>query len=207
MKIRLLWFVPLLFSSGCVLETAQPLSDPMTAKPDDLMLGRWLVKADGKDRIDDIYIFIGKHSTRGNPESIMEYGDVVWNPREFKMALGKPMFFTVTRIGQTSYLNLFFLEKKGMGEQIPDLLLPGSYQQYAGDPKRYTAIFRYFCDGKKLQLWNIDKKQNLQDKFVKNKLLDVVGNRVTLDSLEKYLRKHGGDVLFDSLVFEAQKLP
>lgn len=182
---------------GCDLETSQPLSDPLTAEADEAMYGHWIATQKEQDgTISELHVFIGKHTVKGNPESIMEFVGVGWSPNKFEISgSDDKAYFTVTRIGKTSYLNLFAVS----GEMTPPRRIKmGDYKKWASDEKRKCTIVRYQCDGKTLRVWNVNSKIEKRLKEEKQLELDERGGDiVSIESLIRYLRKYGGDELFD----------
>jgi hypothetical protein len=204
MKTRIVLLLPLVFTAGCVIRTTQPLSDPVTAEADESLYGHWIaVRREPDGTTHEAHLFIGKHAVKGEPESIMEFAGVGWSRDKLQvMGAGRIAYFTVTRIGKTGYLNVF--EVKGECDR-PDLSGQGSYKRWTSNEKRLCTILRYQCDGRRLIVWNVNEKANTLERLTSEKQLDVVDGIVTIESLVRYLRKNGGDTLFDHQAFVAQK--
>jgi hypothetical protein len=190
--------------TGCTIRTTDPLSDPITAKPDESLYGHWLAtEKDSDGKTSEVHVFIGKHTTKGNPASLMEYQGIRWNVDEKTVTGGDSTFyFTVTRIGKTSYLNV--LEEKGSASIR--LSEAGSYTNWAKNDKRRCTILRYSCDGKELRVWNAKDAESKVKNLSEAGQVTATEKVVTADSLSQYLKKNGGERLFDELVFTFSKV-
>ncbi len=206
---RWLLIFGVLFITGCpTVQTTQPLSDPLTAEPDESLYGHWLAteKEDGKTR--ELHAFIGKHTTKENPEAIMEVWVIHWE-REDKKLDGGLYYFTVTRIGKASYMNLIGVDTPSVGSKDMPLSLSavGSYAAWTKNEKKKCGIVRYSYEGNKLQIWvPTDVKQALKGLSEAGEL-KLIGEVVTIDSLVRYLRKNKGEELFNKLARTFSKIP
>jgi hypothetical protein len=199
----LLAFVAFLFT-GCTVTTTGPLSDPGKAEPDESLYGHWVAtEKDSDGKTSEIHFFIGKHTTKGNPASILECKGIRWNVDD-KTVSGSDStgYLTVTRIGKTSYLNLFEVKDAAS----VSLVEPGSYTNWAKNDKRRCTVLRYSCDGKELRVWNAKDAESKVKKLNEAGDLKVTDKLVRADSLVQYLKKNGGDGLFDELVFTFSKV-
>lgn len=196
----LLVLVP--FLTGCTTATG-PLTDPKIGKIDESLIGHWagLKKEEGNQA--EIHLFIGKPEVKnwsrpykkeeGNragihlsinfevekkPKGIMECASIEWDRANQKINDAK-WFFSVSKIGKTSYINLF---------------LTGSYENQKND----CLIFRYRCDGQTLQLWSIDEEKvgQLGNEGHLTLNMEKIFQRVSVESLAAYLTKNGGEDLF-----------
>jgi hypothetical protein len=206
MKSRIVVLMAALLCAGCVLETDQPLSDPVTSEADPSMYGHWVVPARPDEETGhELHLFIGKHKTEQNPSSIMECVMVAWETKSLAID-GKPskLCFTISEIGKDRYLNLLGTEDE---KEPTDFSQEGSYAKWASDKNRRSAIVRYSCDGTTLKLWNFDN--TTLKRLSKEKVLEREGDGdglVISKSLLTYLQKEGGEKLFGNSMFEAKKL-
>ncbi len=98
---------------GCTpIHITQPLSNPMTEEPDQLLYGHWVAKQDTEES----HIFIGESRKLAGSISkpFMEFAMVHWKGGSSKVT--SPPFagyLTVTRIGKYSYVNIFRQSKEG----------------------------------------------------------------------------------------------
>ena len=192
-----------LFVAGCGVRVTQPLSDPSTSEADESLYGHWLetVKQDGK--VGEFHVFIGKHWTQGNPKAIMELGSIGWCPDDKQVKSYPTAYFTVTRIGRDTYMNLIG------GPSSPDFSLSdeGSYAKWIANEKKTCEVFRYVCDGKTFQAWTVADVDAKLKSLREAGDLKMVGGVVTSDSLVGYLGKNGGEKLFDKKGFDFRKIP
>lgn len=203
---RSLVVLSVLLVSGCAVHTNDPLSDPLTADADESLYGHWLEtkKEDGKTR--ELHAFIGKHTTKGNPKSIMEIALVYWQIDEKTVQSDRLLYFTTSAIAKTSYINL-------MVDSAPDFSLSGvgSYAKWTKNEKRACVIFRYSCDGKKLELWSAKESKAALKKLSEAGEVKLIHRDkeefVTSDSLVKYLAKNGGESLFNDPAWTFSKVP
>src|SRR5262245_27591834 len=91
----------LLALAGCTVDTTEPLSDPVTAAPDVSLYGHWV----RKDATSEIHAYIRKHTTKDYPNSIMEIVKITRNTDDKQIEAGPTGYFTVSRVGNTSYMN------------------------------------------------------------------------------------------------------
>jgi hypothetical protein len=202
---RVFFLLCVLLTPGCTVDTTEPLSDPATAKPDESLYGHWISKSEGPGKTGEDHAFIGKHTTQGNPRGIIEVARVDWEPAGNKVYQPPRIYLTVSRIGETSYMNLFYA--KGGADLSLDA--KGSYEQWKKDPMRRCMILRYRCDGKTLQIWTARKAEDQLRDLSKAGELKLVGDptTVTADSLHRYLQKNGGEQLFNDPMPVYRKVP
>ena len=201
MKCRIGWILLLLLlSSGCTVQTKDPLSDPHTAELDKSLLGHWLCKeANGAE---DIHLFIGRNRDKANPSALLEFTTINWDQRSEKLGELMPRSFaTATKIGNSDYLNVI-ISKLNMDVPADK---PFSYKKWEALETRRVAIVRYECDGQTLQLWS--PEMDLKEVLVKSGQLKAEGNVVTTESLVKYLTDHGGETLFAGKSSTFTKVP
>jgi hypothetical protein len=209
MKSRLAITFLLLLAAGCILETNEPLTDPLNAKADPNMYGHWVASPETNDEAgEELHLFIGKHHEKGNPNSIMDCVMVNWKTKTREVGDGsRKMYFTASKIGQESYLNLLIAKGE---EDSPDLSQENSYAQWVANKNHRCNILRYSCDGEILRLWNYNNdvlKQLCKQKQLTPIETDGKDEHVTTESLLKYLEKNGGEKLFSEAMFEAKKAP
>lgn len=194
------WFVvfAFLFITGCgTLKTTQPVSDPLTAERDQSLYGHWLVK----EKRREVHLFIGKPKTSSEdlPESIMEFVMTEWRSDDNTVGDTMSAYFTVSRIGKTSYINLF--QFSADIDVQPSI---NGYKDWIKDPKKRVVILRYSVEGNNFLLLNAPSL----DKIRKVKELKFIDNdTVTVDSLVRYLRKNGEDFPIDQPDFRFKKVP
>lgn len=202
---RYFWICLLLgVATGCGVETNQPLADPATAEADASLYGHWIA-IDPTNKNHEEHLFIGTHKVKSHPESIMEAAWVIWSSdtKTMNLPIAKgPLYFTSTRIGRWSYLNLFSIRKGKVGEdnEAADLHSPADYQKWTRDRKHTCIITRYQCNEKTLEFWDMTEPIAKLDRLKKAGDLTVIRELITAESLVRYLRKHGGDALFDKKV-------
>ena len=189
----------LLALAGCTVDTTEPLSDPVTTAPDVSLYGHWVQK----DATSEIHAFIGKHTTKDNPNSIMEIVKITRNTDDKQIEAGPTGYFTVSRVGNTSYMNL--LAEKG--DSKLSLSQAGSYAKWAKNDKKRCAVRRYKCDGMKLQVWTAKTPREALKKLSEAGEVKMIDEVVTADSLVRYLQKAGGEVLFNELLETWSKVP
>lgn len=197
-----------LLVAGCTVKTNQPLSDPWTTEPDESLYGHWLSTKKENGKVCELHAFVGKHQTKENPRSIMEFVMIGWEVDDKRVSNENSVgYFTVTRIGKTSYMNL--IEPGGTTKF--SLSQAGSYAMWAKDRERTCTVVRYSCDGKKLQVWNAKERDAVVKKLsIARELKDGFGRVsviVTAESLARYLQENGGEGLFDDLVVTFSKVP
>src|SRR5262245_13245585 len=110
-RILLLALLPVLLGAKCELVTRAHLADPLKAEPDASLYGHWVrtEKEQGKTR--DFHVFIGKHSVKGNPGSIMEACTITWEKDELKVVSdGSKIYFMATPIGGSTYFCVMDVE-------------------------------------------------------------------------------------------------
>jgi hypothetical protein len=128
---------------------------------------------------------------KDNPESIMEAVRVSWEKGAMNVEPeGTKYYFTVTRIGDFSYVNLFYDE----GIREFQLKKAASFATWAKSEKRRCTILRYECSAKKLLIWNVNEK--VLDKLQKEGQLKETDGLITVNDLQQYLGKNGGQELF-----------
>lgn len=185
------------FATGCDVD--KPLSDPATAEIDEQLLGHWAGVLESDDGSQSkIHLFIGKHSTKGNPESIMEALGVEYNIKEMRVESGtnkvQKMYFSVTTIGKLKLLNVYhnaLSEKGGL-----DLSEKGSFDKWAENMGRSCSILKYETDGKQLRLIPLDNKK--LEQLTKDGILEKKNDRIRASSLIAYLRKSDGKGMFSN---------
>jgi hypothetical protein len=191
MRIRILAvaLLPGLLGANCELVTKAPLSDPLKAEPDASLLGHWVQSKLENGKARELHLFVGRHSVKGNPNSIMEAVMIEWHKDEQKIVPDRSYYFTTARIGESSYLSMLKVE------DIPvQLKTPGSYETWTKSEKRRCTILRYECSAGKLSLWNVNEKA--LDKLQKDGHLKETDGAIAVDELGQYLRKNGGEELF-----------
>ena len=194
MRFRILAvaLLPVLLGADCVLVTKTPLADPPTAEPDASLLGHWVQTKQAKGKVHETHLFIGRHGVKGNPGSIMEAVMIEWAKGEQKIESGgSKLYFTATRIGVASYVGIFDV----MGDREVRLKTPGSYEAWAKNEKKRCTIFRYACSEEKLKLWNVNEK--VLNKLQEDGRLKETDEAIAVDELVQYLRKNGGEELFN----------
>jgi hypothetical protein len=196
----------LVFAGGCLLGTDEPLSDPATAEADPSMYGHWVVPPRADDETgEEIHLFIGQQDVKGNPKSIMNCAFVNWKTKQQQVGSTK-FSFTMSRVGNESYVNLFFVA----GDQEPsDLSEEGSYAKWTDNKQHCCAVLRYSCDGKVLRFWNYEK--DVYTQLLKDKQLESTKRGTEecakASSVVAYLEKNGSEKLFKNFMFEAHKVP
>jgi hypothetical protein len=200
-----LFLLCVLLTPGCTVDTTEPLSDPATAKPDESLYGHWISRSEGPAKTSESHAFIGKHTTKGNPGGIIEVARVDWDPDAKTVRQPPRIYLTVSRIGETSYMNLFWSKVGG------DLSLDseGSYGQWKKDEMKRCTILRYQCDSKTLQVWSARKAEDQLRDLSNAGDLKLVHDKTTVtpDSLVRYLQKNGGEQLFNDPMPVYRKVP
>jgi hypothetical protein len=195
--IRILFIFSTIFVSGCAVLTTQPLSDPLTAETDPNLLGHWVETFTVDGVAKEIHYFIGKHTTVNNPESIMECVSIEWQPKENQFTFHKETwYFSVANINNQKYASIF-ANKDENDYPPPALNYEGSYEDWATSKNKRCWILRYQCDGKTLQVWGEKDLKDRLEAMIKNGQLKGHDGTITVDSLVKYLRKYGGNDLFN----------
>lgn len=205
------WFLifGFLLITGCgMISVTQPLSDPLTAEPDETLYGHWLNRSEAKET----HVFIGKHRlTSGElPESIMEFTMTMWDADDNRVIVVTSGYFTVTHIGKYSYIN--FLQRKKEADKIrdysfTDLSDTWYYEDWTKNKNKVVFILRYSNEDKKIQVWFTDQDKDFVKILVNAGKLKLVDGVVTADSLVRYLRKNGGEELFNSKPSFFTKVP
>lgn len=201
------------FLTGCeTIYVTQPLSDPQTSEPDERLYGHWVASLTPDGKKMNLHVYVGKHMSKSNPKSIMEAGIVNWEPTEKKIRT-KQVYFTLTKIDEVTYINIIDSYDKNTEE----MLITDNYEKWFNNPTKYSILMRYRMEGSKLQLWFAAKSlRTLEElgaqgkvKLAKRKKNETPTDSglVTADSLVSYLRKNGGDALFDSDVLSFTKVP
>jgi len=206
----LYWMVlVLLILTGCdnPIFITQPLSDPMTEEPDQTLYGHWVAK--GKDIGSDIYegselhFFIGASERTAGPaaQPFMEYVVVLWGATKSR-AYTESGYMTVSRIGSSSYINVYLLRKDAKDLEHHLLNDEWRYADWSQNKKKLVGIFRYTVQGNRATLWRQSEK--VQKKLIESgELKNAKGSDisdqqlVTFDSLFRYLLKNEGAIHFD----------
>jgi len=214
---RFTWLavVALVFSvCGCDLD--KPLSDPATSKVDERLLGRWEgVSTPLNPDAEGSLLFIGRHSTEGNPQGLLEALSVGYDPESQKVVgldSNRLSYFSTTKIGQVAMLNLYYQRLpvgsgNPVGTEPADFSRKGSYEKWSKGSKRYVCLFRYVLEGELLKFYMADptKLDDLADAGE----LTKSGDLITAESLAAYIEKKGADRLFlgegDELTFRKAK--
>jgi hypothetical protein len=188
--------------SGCDLD--KPLSDPATAKVDQNLLGHWV--SDPYEQGDSVvtgHLFVGKHTTKGNPNSIMEAIFVLHDAKGSTIRLESKLFdsgssskvcFSVTEIDGVSYANTFWNRLKTGSQpesyEVAVLDIHEGYKKWEQNPNRSCRVFRYKTDGKQLTFSMMNPE--MLGVFFKQS-----GNHVESQSVAKYLHTSPNNILFE----------
>ena len=199
---------------GCDLD--KPLSDPNAAQVDERLLGRWVgVGTTANPEVDGSQLFVGRHSTAGNPRGMMEALSIGYDPKSqeiYGLDSTEVCYFSITKIGQIEMLNLYYEQlPPGSGDPIgnrpADFSEENSYEKWSKGSRRYVNLFRYVVDGTKLKLYMADPLK--LDDLAKAGELKKSGELVSAESLAAYIATQGIDGLFlgedDVLIFEKSK--
>jgi hypothetical protein len=214
---RLTWLVVVgLTFSVCGCDLDKPLSDPHTAQVDERLLGRWVgVGTAMYPEAEGSQLFVGRHSTGGNPRGLMEALSIGYDPKTqkiFGLDSTKVSYFSTTKIGGVEMINLYY-EQLPVGSEDPIGALPAdfsaknSYAKWSKGSQRYVCLFRYVVDGERLKLYLADPSQ--LDDLADAGELKKSGDLITAESLAAYIEKKGAEGLFlgedDLIAFQRAK--
>jgi hypothetical protein len=198
MQGRCLWACLLLVTlTGCGVEINQPLSDPTTSEADASLYGHW-IGTDPKNPTREEHVFIGTHKVESHPESIMEATWLFWDSGSKTMSLRLKKgaaYFTSTEINNNTYIN-FLDVQNGNDFESADLDAPADYQKWVEDEHHMCSVIMYKCDGKRLEIWDIDDWPKKLEMLKDRGELKTAKGLVTAESLSRYLHTNGGASLF-----------
>jgi tetratricopeptide (TPR) repeat protein len=177
--------------AGCVVRVTEPLSDPVKAKPDKRLLGKW----QGKSRSSDMQIDIPSDmqidipAVKGNPKGLMRWV-CCGRAEDPPVAL---WFFTTT-IGQHTYATFF-----SHSSESPDFCKEGAFEKWNNAKNRRCVIVRFTLDGDKLTLDGGDGE--VMDKLMKAAKIKTLWADQFFKTppgwLAKYFEKNGPEKLYN----------
>lgn len=163
--IKSLAFALGIFLTGCAIITSEPLSDPLTAQPNPSLYGHWVGTLQNRE---EIHLFVSprksKESTSSenhkarDPDSIMEWAMIRWSPAKNTLDSTASGYFTVTRIGPSTYLNILTCN---------DLLAAPQnqrndewyYERWVQTPTRCVSVLAYTVGESRLTLKSISSPE------------------------------------------------
>ena len=216
MPYKFLYLVVFVLLSGCGVASTHPLTDPLTAEPDKSLYGHWVGKPTKKP-LDgsEIHLFIGTSGKQvgksGGLSPFMEIAGVLWGGDELQTIWASlSSYATVSRIGKSSYVNLYGIlsvDGKLEGNLLDSVVSPEKskweYKDWENHPRKFIMILRYVVQGNRLTIWPAsedDKKQKilLEAGELQQGERIFPGSKttkeITYDSLFRYLRSHDGGV-------------
>ena len=204
LRVCVLCLVALLFGSCTLIQTTQPLSDPLISPADERLYGHWkaLIPKDYTSRVEaDVYI--GRTGEEKISDAITEANLVFWDPVD-KTTGAETGFFSTTRIGGETYLNVIDIVDGDPGE----VLSQGGYAAWADEPGKYSILLRYEIEGSTLRLWIVARSgTTLRDLAAAGKIKIGKADLVTAESLAGYLGKNGGVALFGEPTLTLMRVP
>lgn len=174
--------------TGCLVDA--PLSDPANAELDEQLLGHWTAT----QGTTETHLFIGRHSTKGNPASVIEVREMAYDTKEMKtVPSAKTYYGSITTIGKLKFVNKFHETVS----ETADLSGPGSYERWTKLAKRSCNIFKYEIDGNNLNVSSAELGK--YGDLVKSGDLKQQEGITTVASLLAYLHRTGGAALFSEV--------
>jgi hypothetical protein len=141
-----------LFSTGCSIDSINPLSNPHNAEYDKQLVGLWRVLSEPGETRQPFYVYIGRAGGE-LPMGIMRMVFVEHDPETLVVKESEIMFFS-TALSDKKYLNWLFIDDK----QIETLLKTGWKSE---DVKGYR-LYKYKIEDNKLSLWGVDSQAKEQ---------------------------------------------
>lgn len=207
---KFLYLILLVFLGGCAgVISNEPLTDPRTEEPDKSLIGHWVGK-DGDNPKAEHHLFITESMQKAgsNSEPFMKGVLVMWNNDSTDVQQPLAGYFTVSRIGRSSYVNFYATEE--IESRIKGININWTYEDWSKSPSKYVVINRYAVQGNRLTIWRVTPSnsgpKNVR-KLVEVGELQQDGKavvdepKITFDSLFRYLRKNdGGAAIFDKAI-------
>lgn len=207
---KFLYLILLVLLGGCAgVISNQPLTDPRTEEPDKSLIGHWVGKDDGSPKT-ELHLFISESDKEAGSNSRPFMKGVLVSWGSDSTGVGEPMFsyFTVSRIGRSSYVNFYATEETE--SRIKGIEISWTYEDWSKQPSKYVVINRYAVQGNRLTIWRITPSKSGSinvKKLVEVGELQQDGKafaddpKITFDSLFRYLRKNdGGAAIFDKAI-------
>ena len=167
---------------GC--DTDRPLSDPQTAEIDPKLLGTWTALEPVTSR--KVFLFIGRHSVKDDPNGIIEISLVEYDQKKQKIGAPQVIFGSITTIGQHRLLNIFYNGDK-------PATLDDGYLAWAHSNKRSCVILSYNTDGASLTASRLGGKKYGQLLESQTLTQNTNSRGVSAESLIAYIQKFGAN--------------
>lgn len=195
---------------GCDLD--RPLSDPEATPSDQRLLGNW-ARLDLQGGVTHEQLFIGKHTTKGNPTGLMDAAFLAYDLKNQQLASGRlghgceRFYFSTSVIGNSKFVNMYRAGQ--FGDKPADFSYEESYAKWTRDPERRCCVLMY--DVSETELIVTIPDDELFGQLKQKGTLKSGGNKdgVSSASLVAYLEKEGTEKLFprrNSIKYEKKQI-
>lgn len=207
MASKVIYLILFVLLGGCGVYSTQPLTDPKTEEPDEALYGHWVGRLKTDPSHSEFHLFIGKSKGTAGPvaKPFMEGALVQWLGNDATLAVSVQGYFTVSRIGKSSYMNVFH-EETHEGKNALAQRDKIQYEHWEKQSRKSVFISRYVVQENRLTVWVPSDKNEKYEGLIKAGELQKVeefdyNKVVSFDSLFRYLRKNdGGPALFDEAI-------